>query len=92
MPKYFMELKERDLFRLAHIEECIDKLLELVERSHDFRAFELKWVDQDAMIRNFEIIGEAANHISTTTKNKYPEIEWHKLRGMRNFVTHEFLE
>ena len=42
------------------------------------------------MIRNFEIIGEASNHISDATKNNYPEMEWHKLRGMRNFVSHEY--
>ena len=90
MPKYFMELKERDLFRLGHIEECIAKILELVERLQEFKEFELKWVEQDAMIRNFEIIGEAANHVSSDTKNKHPEIEWHKLRGMRNFMTHEY--
>ena len=60
MPKYFMELKERDLFRLGHIEECIAKILELVERLQKFEEFELKWMEQDAMIRNFEIIGEVA--------------------------------
>jgi len=63
-----MELKERDLFRLGHIEECIAKILELVERLQEFKEFELKWVEQDAMIRNFEIIGEAANHVSSDTK------------------------
>lgn len=39
-------------------------------------------MEQDAMIRNFEIIGEAANHVSAETKNKHPEIEWHKLRAI----------
>jgi uncharacterized protein with HEPN domain len=47
-------------------------------------------VEQDAMLRNFEIIGEAANHISYATQEKYSEIEWFKLRGMRNLVTHEY--
>ncbi len=42
------------------------------------------------MIRNFEIIGEASNHISVETKEKFPEIEWNKIRGMRNFMTHEY--
>lgn len=82
MLRYFMVQKERDLFRLRHIEECIDKILELVERLQKFEEFELKWMEQDAMIRNFEIIGEAANHVSEETKNKHPEIEWHKLRAI----------
>ncbi|EKF55565.1 hypothetical protein I215_06382 [Galbibacter marinus] len=60
MLRYFIEQKERDLFRLRDIEECIDKILELVERLQKFEEFELKWMEQDAMIRNFEIIGEVA--------------------------------
>lgn len=43
------------------------------------------------MLRNFEIIGEASHHITEETKQKYPIIEWHKIRGMRNFVSHEYL-
>jgi uncharacterized protein with HEPN domain len=36
------------------------------------------------------MIGEASNHISEVTKQNYPSIEWHKIRGMRNFVSHEY--
>lgn len=50
MLRYFIEQKERDLFRLRDIEECIDKILELVERLQKFEEFELKWMEQDAMI------------------------------------------
>lgn len=42
------------------------------------------------MVRNFEIIGEASNHISDVIKERFPEIEWFKLRGMRNLVAHEY--
>ena len=42
------------------------------------------------MIRNFEVIGEAARHISEDTKQKYPHIEWKKMKGMRNFMTHQY--
>ncbi len=59
---------EKDLFRLGHIKDCIEKILELVKISHSFENFESKWIEQDAMIRNFEIIGEASNHISDETK------------------------
>ena len=38
----------------------------------------------DAVIRNFEIIGEAANRLPEEFKDKYPEIEWHRIRGFRN--------
>jgi uncharacterized protein with HEPN domain len=85
-----MKEKNRDLFRLYHILEAIEKILKLVEYSKDFDSFQEKWVDQDAMIRNFEIIGEASNHISSETKDKFNQIEWYKIRGMRNFMTHEY--
>jgi uncharacterized protein with HEPN domain len=85
-----MSNKERDLFRLGHILECSDKIGKLVQQLQNFETFNEKWIEQDAMIRNFEIIGEASNHISDETKENYPQIEWHKIRGMRNFMTHEY--
>lgn len=81
---------DRDLFRLEHILECTTKIIELVKLVHNFKNFETKWVEQDAMIRNFEIIGEASNHISNNIKQSYPEIQWELIRGMRNFITHEY--
>ncbi|MEO7924756.1 MAG: DUF86 domain-containing protein [Chitinophagaceae bacterium] len=44
----------------------------------------------DAVIRNFEIIGEAANRLSETFKDKYPAIEWHRIRGFRNRIVHDY--
>ncbi len=35
----------------------------------------------DAVIRNFEIIGEAANRLPEDFKEKYSEIDWHRIRG-----------
>lgn len=85
-----MEDKERDLFRLQHMIACIEKIEFIAGELGSLESFVIKWVEQDAMLRNFEIIGEAANHISYATKEKYSEIEWFKLRGMRNLVTHEY--
>lgn len=44
----------------------------------------------DAVIRNFEIIGEAANRLPEEFKDKYPEIEWHRIRGFRNRIVHDY--
>ena len=81
---------ESDLFRLKHIEDCIEKITILVNSCKTVAVFKSKWIEQDAMIRNFEIIGEASNHISDEIKNDYPDIEWYKMRGMRNFMSHEY--
>ena len=45
---------------------------------------------QDAVIRRFEIIGEAARRISDGLKSKYPEIPWHEMTGIRNIMIHEY--
>lgn len=81
---------ESDLFRLEHINECIERITFLVDSCKTVEVFKSKWIKQDAMLRNFEIIGEASNHISEETKETYPLIEWHKIKGMRNFVSHEY--
>ncbi len=44
----------------------------------------------DAVVRNFEIIGEAANRIDPDFKHCNPEIEWKRIRGFRNRIVHEY--
>ncbi|HOP47359.1 MAG TPA: DUF86 domain-containing protein [Desulfobacteraceae bacterium] len=41
---------------------------------------------QDAVIRRFEIIGEAARRISDELKSEYPQIPWYEMTGMRNIM------
>ncbi len=43
-----------------------------------------------AVIRNLEIIGEAAKHISKQEKRKHSEIEWRKIAALRNILIHEY--
>jgi uncharacterized protein with HEPN domain len=45
----------------------------------------------DAVIRNFEIIGEAANRLPDQIKDELPNIDWHKIRGFRNRVAHDYM-
>lgn len=44
----------------------------------------------DAVVRNLEIIGEAANNIPEEIVEKYPEIPWNRMVSMRNKVLHEY--
>lgn len=45
---------------------------------------------QDAVIRNLEIIGEAAGNLPNEIQDVAPEIEWRKIRGLRNILIHEY--
>lgn len=44
----------------------------------------------DAVVRNFEIIGEAANSIPEEFINDHPEIEWRRMIGFHNRIIHEY--
>lgn len=44
----------------------------------------------DGVVRNLEIIGEAAKNIPAQVKEKYPEIEWKKISGLRDILAHEY--
>ena len=44
----------------------------------------------DAVIRNLEIIGEAARRLPEEIRIKYPEVEWHKIISLRNILIHEY--
>jgi len=58
--------------------------------SFNFESFKISSLVVDAVIRNFEIIGEAAKHIPPHIKTKYPNIPWKKMIGMRNLISHEY--
>ena len=44
----------------------------------------------DAVIRNFEIIGEAANYVSNDFKNQHQQIVWRKMVDFRNRLIHDY--
>lgn len=44
----------------------------------------------DAVIRNFEIIGEAANRLDDPFKEQYSAIDWQRIRGFRNRIVHDY--
>ncbi|NCO23736.1 MAG: hypothetical protein COZ07_06880 [Candidatus Infernicultor aquiphilus] len=45
---------------------------------------------QDAIVRRLEIIGEAVKNIDDDFRNKYPQIPWKKIAGMRDIIAHEY--
>jgi uncharacterized protein with HEPN domain len=56
----------------------------------DYSAWQKDRRTIDAVIRNLEVIGEAATYIPEEIKVKYSEIPWAKMRGIRNLLIHEY--
>lgn len=83
-------MSERDyrLF-LNDILDSIEKIEEYTS-GMDFRKFTSNQMAIDAVIRNFEIIGEAAKNIPDDVQTKYPSVPWNKMKAMRNIVIHEY--
>ena len=46
----------------------------------------------DAVLRNLEIIGEAAKRIHSDVRLKMPQIEWTKIAGMRDWLAHAYFQ
>ena len=44
----------------------------------------------DAVMRDLEIIGEAAKHIPADVRAQHPQVEWRKIAGLRDVVIHEY--
>lgn len=84
-------MKPDNYARLKHIQESINKIQEIFDEM-DYEEFLEDWRSRDAVIRNFEIIGEASNRMSKDLIEKYPEIEWIPAIEMRNFLIHEYFE
>lgn len=55
----------------------------LEEYSHDRKTY-------SAVIREFEIIGEATSKLPNKIKEQYPEVPWRDIKDFRNFLTHEY--
>jgi len=46
----------------------------------------------DAVVRNLEIIGEAARHLPGELRERYADIDWRRIVGFRNIVIHEYFD
>ncbi|HRJ02747.1 MAG TPA: DUF86 domain-containing protein [Hyphomonas sp.] len=60
--------------------------------SVDRNAFMADSEKQDAVLRRFEIIGEAANRVSPEAQALFPGIPFRAMRGMRNIIAHDYGE
>jgi uncharacterized protein with HEPN domain len=83
MPKRNAELL------LADILDAIEKI-ERYLRGMSYQTFSKDDKTVDAVIRNFEIIGEAANQLPAEFTAQHPRIPWRDLADFRNVLIHQY--
>lgn len=74
---------------LDDIQIAMERIAEYID-GYDFDRFKKDYKTVDAVIRNFEIIGEASKNLDEVIKMKYPEVPWKEMYYLRNRVTHEY--
>ena len=79
----------RDLDRVRHLVEAADWIADEVENL-TLPALLQDRKSQLSLERQFEIIGEAASHISEALQQQWLQISWRQMKGYRNFIAHEY--
>lgn len=74
---------------LQHILDAIRKISAYTADGRD--AFMLDPKTQDAVVRNFEIIGETTKRLSDETKGGRSEVPWRDIAGLRNVLIHDYM-
>jgi len=75
--------------------ERLHDIIEAIERIEKYSAlgcaaFMCDELIQNWMVHHLQIIGEAARYLPDGFREKYPEIPWSKIIGMRNILTHQY--
>ena len=78
-----------DKQRLLHILEAIEEIEKYIA-GVSFDVFLQHSMMRFASVKQIEIIGEAANNISEEIKNKFIEIQWRQITGLRHVLVHEY--
>ena len=78
-----------DLVYLSHIRDALQQI-SLYTDGMDYTVFLVNRMTQDAVIRQFEIIGEATKNLSNAFRERYPTVPWKDLAGFRDKLIHQY--
>ena len=80
---------KEDRVYLEHVLEAAGKIAAYT--AGGWEAFAGNPMAQDAVIRNFEIIGEAVKRLGEQTKSLHPGIPWREIAGLRDVLIHNYM-
>ncbi len=76
-------------FRIDDIIEALDRIFQYIQ-DMDYNS----WIEDqktiDAVVRNLEIVGEAAANVPIEIQDQFTDIPWYQMKGMRNILIHEY--
>lgn len=81
-------MKDDRLYLLHMLERCQRISRFIGGGRNDFMAAE---ETQDAVIRNIEVIGEAAKRVSAESRSQLPGLDWKRICGMRDVLIHDYI-
>lgn len=85
-------MKKKDRDYKMYLEDLLIAMTRIAEyiEGYSFPEFKRDYKTVDAVIRNFEIIGEAAKNLPDHLKQKYNDVPWDEMYLLRNKVSHEY--
>lgn len=82
-------MSRRGKLFLEDILECMEKIEQYIS-GLDFEGFNQNQLIIDAVVRNLEVIGEAARNVPEDVRQIDPKIPWKSMIGLRNILIHEY--
>jgi len=80
-----------DAVYLGHMDSAVARIAEFVGRVQR-DEFDRDWTLQNALIRELEILGEAAGKLSADFVKANPEVPWKEITGLRHKLIHDYFE
>lgn len=77
------------MFRIQHILEAIERIQQYTAGMNE-AEFAGEQKTKDAVLRNFQVIGEAARHVPKEIQGLHPDIPWSVMIGMRHVLVHDY--
>ena len=80
--------RDRDLLFLSDMVACVERVLEYSSGGRE--EFLKDPMRRDAIVRNLEVLGEAAKRVSPGVRDAHPHVPWREIAGMRDKLIHDY--